>query len=196
MRSRRLVAIILSMLAALALSVGTSTPAAAQSTASYKSELDSLAQEMRALWGELERFQPKARYCHPPFQPIKAIDQAQMTVLSARADALNARYNALRQSLNGFLAGNPSLYAQLLVDGVDPRANSWWRWYDSNRKRMLEERARKKAMLDKAPVVNCGQLSKKPQPVTAGPRQPPPQPPQPPSPLNLPSRRNRRPTSR
>jgi uncharacterized coiled-coil protein SlyX len=167
----------------IALAIGWSAPAAAQSTASYKSQLDSLALEMRALWGELERFQPKPRYCHPPYAPMKAPDEATMLQLSARADALNARYIALRQSLNDFLAGNPSLYSQLLIDGVDPRANSWWSWYDSNRKRMMDERARKKAMLDRAPVVNCGQVpAKKPQPMTAGPPQPPPQPPQPPKP--------------
>lgn len=138
-----------------ALLIGTAPANAASNTSEYRAELDKIALEMRALWGEMDRFTVQPRYCRPPFGPIKQPDEMLMAAYSARADELNARFNALKQSLNDFLAGNPRLYAELLVDGVDPRNDRWWSRWESSRKKMLQERNRKRDQLARAPVVDC-----------------------------------------
>lgn len=137
-----------------------SVPASAQSTASYKAQLDAISIEMLHLWGELDRFQPKKRYCYPPYAPIKAPDQAQMIQLSARVDALLARYNGVKQGLMTFLGNNHRLYAELMINGLNPGDRRWWLRYDNFRDRMVRERTRKQAMLASAPEVNCAPKAK------------------------------------
>ncbi|MEO5578793.1 MAG: CAP domain-containing protein [Sphingomicrobium sp.] len=167
MSIKRKIAIFLAALAAVALNVAPSAPAAAQSTASYSAELNQLTLDMRALWGELDRFQPRTRYCLPPDEPNKRQDQATLDGLEARVKAMNARYTALKQGLNTFLANNPRLYAELMVNNIDPGDRHWWARYDASQKKMNDELARKKAALARAPEVNCSPKPK-PKPVTVG----------------------------
>ena len=155
MLSKRLVAVVLSVLAALALGMGTSAPAAAQSTATYRAELNQLMLDMRALWGEIERFEVQPRYCLPPGTPNKAPDQAVLDALEGRVNALNARYNRTKQGLDDFLANNTRLYGELLANGVDPRDRRWWTSYETSRKKMVDELRAKKAALALKREINC-----------------------------------------
>lgn len=151
----RVAAIWLAML--MALSVGTGSPAAAQDTpGEYRTSIDNMYLEMRALWGELERFKVANPYCNPsPPPPSKAQAQAELAALEQRANDLNRRYNALKQSLLNFLDHNHRLYAEMMVNGRDPRDRQWWSREDNNRQRMLDELARKKAALAAAREVDC-----------------------------------------
>lgn len=154
---------------AMAIALLVSAPAAAQdSPGSYRQELDSIYLDMRALWGEIERFEVKKRYCRPPLAPLKAVDQATLAALGARADALNQRYRRVKQGLRNFLARNPRIYAELLVNNIDPRNPRWWTRYDGNRDRMLQELNAKRNALAAAPEVNCAQAPKPQPPATAG----------------------------
>ena len=165
----RFVAFVMLML--VALSVGWSTPAAAQNTTGeYRGALDSIYLEMNALWGELDRFKVEARYCRPP-PPSKAQAQAELDALERRVADLNRRYQAMRQSLLSFLDHNHRLYSELMVNGVDPRDRRWWTRYENSRKQMLDELAAKKAALAAAPEVNCGGTTTQRPPVTAAPPQ-------------------------
>lgn len=155
MFSRLLVAIILSVLATLTFSVTASAPATAQSTASYRAELNQLTLDMRALWGEVERFTVKPRYCLPPGTPNKAPDQAALDALEARVNALNARYNQTKQGLNDFLTTNTRLHGELMANGVDPRDRRWWTRYDTSRDKMVNELRAKKAALALKKEINC-----------------------------------------
>ncbi len=142
------------LLAALALGWG--APAAAQSTATYRAELNQLTLDMRAMWGEIERFKVENPYCNPsPPPPSKAQAQAELAALEQRANALNQRYNALKRNLLSFLDRNHRLYAEMMVNGRDPRDRQWWSRDDTNRQRMLDELARKKAALAAAREIDC-----------------------------------------
>lgn len=169
------------ILAALALSL--SAPASAQnSTGEYRGALDALNLEMRAMWGELDRFKVEPRYCRPP-PPSKAEAQAELAALEKRVTELNGRYQAMRQSLLSFLDNNHRLYSELMVNNVDPRDRRWWTHYEASRKKMFDELAAKRAALAAAPEVNCGPQPKQTPSVTA-----PPQPPSQPTQSSLPQR--------
>lgn len=159
-----------------ALTVGFGTPAAAQdTTGEYRGAIDSMFLEIRALWGELDRFQVQRRYCVPP-PPSKAEAQAELAALEKRVLELNGRYNALKQSLLSFLDHNHRLYTEMMVNGRDPRNRQWWSRDDNNRQRMIDELNAKKAALAAAPEGPCGQTAKPTTAVTTG-QQPPVQPP-------------------
>lgn len=151
------------------LSFGWCAPSAAQSTASYRAELNQLTLDMRAMWGELERFRVKPRYCLPPDEPSKAGDRATLDALEARVNAINARFNSTRQGLNDFLAGNPRLYGELVANDVDPRDHRWWARYETSRKRMNDELRAKKDALARAPEINCSPKPKPKPAIAAGP---------------------------
>lgn len=164
----RLVACLVTLCAAILLVSG--TPAAAQETSGeYRAAIDSMYLEVRAMWGELDRFKVEKRYCRPP-PPSKAEAEAELAALEQRAKDLNSRYQALKQSLLSFLDHNHRLYSEMMVDNRDPRDRRWWTRDDNNLKRMNDELARKKAALAAAPEVNCGQTTPTQRPaVTAGP---------------------------
>lgn len=161
----------------IALSIGAASPAAAQDTpGEYRTSIDNMFLEIRALWGEIDRFKVEPRYCNPsPPPPSKAQAQAELAALEKRVTELNGRYNALKQSLLNFLDHNHRLYSEMMVNGRDPRDRQWWSRDDNNRQRMLDALARKKAALAAAPEVDCRPKPKpKPKPaVTTGGFQPP-----------------------
>ena len=164
---QRLIAIFLSMLAMLALGLSiAAAPVAAQSPASYRGQLNQLTLDMRAMWGELERFDVKPRYCLLPGEPSKAEDQALLDAMEARANALNARYNATKQGLKDFLKNNTKIAGGLMNNGVDPSDDRWWTRYNTSRDMMMNELRAKKAALAKAPEVDCSPKPK-PKPVVA-----------------------------
>lgn len=160
-----IIKILLSVLAAVALGCAAS-PAAAQSTASYRAELNQLTLDMRALWGEVERFTVKPRYCLPPGTPNKAPDQAALDALEGRVNALNARYNKTKQGLKDFLTTNTRLHGELMANGVDPRDHRWWTRYDTSRDKMVNELRAKKAALALKREIDCSPKPK-PKPVIA-----------------------------
>jgi hypothetical protein len=139
-----------------ALAVASPTPAAAQSTSEYRVQLDQLQLDMRALWGEIDRFQPKASYCNPPYGPLKQPDEMMMAAYSARVQALLDRYVTLRTSLTSFLAGNNRLAAELMLNGSDPLDPRWWQRFENERNRLVQMLNDKAAALKRAPVRNCG----------------------------------------
>lgn len=170
----RLAAFWLVIFAAVAL--GSASPASARTTADYRAELDAVALEMRALWGEIERFEIQQRYCLPPYTPVKQPDTMLMQAYSARAEALRDKYEALKQSLKDFLATNTRLHAELMIAGKDPSDRGWFDRWDNSRDKMIKERDAKRDALAKAPERDCTPRAK---PAIAV---------QPPPPLVLPQR--------
>lgn len=156
---------------ALALSLGAigwSAPAAAQETSGeYRQSLNGIHAEMNALTLEIENFRINARYCKPPGIPSKAEAQAALDELARRAAELNARYNALKQSLKDF-ARNPRVAAELMLRGIDPTDDRWFSSYEAARRRMLDALARKRAALAAAPEIDCTPKPKPKPPVTTG----------------------------
>jgi Cysteine-rich secretory protein family len=150
------------VIAWLALALAAPSPATAQSAGQYRTELNQLQLDMRALWGEIERFQPQASYCNPPYAPLKQPDEMVLAALDARARALADRYLGLRTSLTSFLNNNHRLAAELQLNGSDPLDPKWWQRYDNERNRLLQELNRKKTALQRAPVRNCGPRAQPP----------------------------------
>lgn len=151
-------------------------PARADVISDYRAELDSLALQMRALWGEIDRFQIQQRYCLPPYGPVKQPDTMMMQAYSARAEALNDKYNALKQSLQDFLKRNTWAHGRLQVAGKDPNDAGWWARWDTSRDKMIGARNAKRAALARAPERDCAPRAKSAIAV------------QPPPPLALPQR--------
>lgn len=158
----------------IAASIGWSAPAAAQETSGeYREALGGIHSEMNALTLEIENFRVSARYCKPPGIPSKAEVQAELDALASRAEALNRRYNALKQSLKDF-ARNPRVAAELMLRDIDPTQDRWFSSYEAARRRMLDALARKRAALAAAPEIDCRPKPKpKPAVTTGGGFQPP-----------------------
>ena len=156
--------------------LGAATPARADVISDYKAELDAMALEMRALAGEIERFKIQQRYCLPPYGPVKQPDTMLMQAYSARAEALNDKYNALKGSLQDFLKRNTWAHGRLQVAGKDPNDAGWWARWDNSRDKMIAERNAKRDALARAPERDCTPRAK---PAIAV---------QPPPPLALPER--------
>ena len=53
------------------LGLGVATPASAQSSGQFRTELNDMRLKMRALWGEIERMKLQPFYCRPPQGPLK-----------------------------------------------------------------------------------------------------------------------------
>lgn len=175
----------------IALPAGWSAPAAAQETSGeFKEALSAIHAEMNALTLEIEYFSVYKRYCKPPMGPSKAEAQAELDELGRRVEALNRRYNELKDRLKKF-AQYARVGGELLLNDRDPTDERWWLPYEAARRRMTNALARKRTALAAAPEVDCrprvqlppepiGTVGKPPEPPQP-PKQPPPPPPQPPT---------------